>query len=154
MDKVSTGKHSTYQLYAWILTDSATSRIKQFHIFKKTSMQGWLLQHCLFQNWGGGGVGQKQPVCPSPGEHKQIPCIHTTMDCAHEAVSKGANRTWQPNVTLILTWSLRKRGKARKDGLGQLTRMECGWQISYTQLSGVKFTVIPVPCLQTESPYS
>ena len=42
---------------------------------------------------GGGGVGQKQPVCPSPGEHKQIPCIHTTMDCAHEAVSKGANRT-------------------------------------------------------------
>lgn len=95
---------------------------------------------------------QKQPVCPSPGEHKQTPCVHTRTDCAHEAVSRGANGTRELNVTLIRTWSLHKRGKVRKDVLGQLTRLECRWQASCTQLSGVEFTLIPVPGLWTGSP--
>lgn len=87
MDKLWTGKHFTYQSYAWILIASATPHIKQFHIFRKTSMQGWLLQHCLFQR--GGNKSQKQTVCPPPGEHEQTPRIHTTAHCVREVVSKG-----------------------------------------------------------------
>ena len=155
MDKVWTGKHFTYQSYAWIFIDSATPHIKQSHILKKTSMQSWLLQRYLFQR----GKQKPEAACaPITRGREQTPRIHTTARCAHGAVSKGLARrdSWVRRRSPL--GSLRTRGKAGETHWVK-GQDECGRQTSCTQPSGVKLTrlpccglTLPTPRKHTERP--
>lgn len=74
------------------------SLIQQLHIlsnftYSKDEYARSTITTLLIPELEGVGGSQEAACVSITREHKQTPCIHTRTDCAHEAVSRGANGT-------------------------------------------------------------